>query len=343
MSDIEVGGGTTTDPESYNVLFETDLEAMRRKEGFSASNVQDIDLYDFIPCTEMIYAEERPKLDPHTQLDWTPSPDIELVEVDRLNFPEKLKVMSFPRGSLLNFKSPLTTKVDGISNYFLMDGANILPVISLNLQPNDKVADICAAPGGKALAIMFTMLPSALFCIDKSARDFRRMQSIFDSYIPDSDSIRNGLLMEAMDAADINFPGAFDKVLVDVPSIKDRSVIKDNTKDNIFKISLTDERIKIPTKQQALLKTGLKLVKKGGSVVYSTSTLSPVQNDRIVESVITELTSVGMKFTVDNLKEAYRPLRILYRMHTMTYGIQVLPFLPSNFGPVYFSKINRVE
>lgn len=34
-----------------------------------------------------------------------------------------------------------------------MDCASILPVIALDLRPNDRVLDMCAAPGGKALAI----------------------------------------------------------------------------------------------------------------------------------------------------------------------------------------------
>ena len=34
-----------------------------------------------------------------------------------------------------------------------MDCASILPVIALDLRPNDRVLDMCAAPGGKALAL----------------------------------------------------------------------------------------------------------------------------------------------------------------------------------------------
>ena len=40
-----------------------------------------------------------------------------------------------------------------------MNASSLLPVIALNLQPGDKVLDLCAAPGGKSLAILLTMLP----------------------------------------------------------------------------------------------------------------------------------------------------------------------------------------
>ncbi len=40
-----------------------------------------------------------------------------------------------------------------------MDGASILPVLALGIQPGDTVLDLCAAPGGKSLAILQTLLP----------------------------------------------------------------------------------------------------------------------------------------------------------------------------------------
>lgn len=34
-----------------------------------------------------------------------------------------------------------------------MDAASVLPVIALDVRPNDRVLDLCAAPGGKSLTI----------------------------------------------------------------------------------------------------------------------------------------------------------------------------------------------
>jgi 16S rRNA C967 or C1407 C5-methylase (RsmB/RsmF family) len=38
-----------------------------------------------------------------------------------------------------------------------MDAASILPVVALDLDPSDSVLDLCAAPGGKSLAILQTL------------------------------------------------------------------------------------------------------------------------------------------------------------------------------------------
>ena len=44
----------------------------------------------------------------------------------------------------------------GLLNYYLMDAASLLPVLALNVQPGDFVLDLCAAPGGKTLALLQT-------------------------------------------------------------------------------------------------------------------------------------------------------------------------------------------
>jgi len=43
-----------------------------------------------------------------------------------------------------------------------MDGASLLPVLALDLEPGCRVLDLCAAPGGKSLAILQTLLPGKM-------------------------------------------------------------------------------------------------------------------------------------------------------------------------------------
>lgn len=75
---------------------------------------------------------------------------------------------------------------------------------------------------------------------------------------------------------------------MDVPCTTDRRsvTVEDN---NIFKPSRITERLKLPELQCALLVRALKLVEVGGVVVYSTCSLSPIQNDGVVHMALKQI------------------------------------------------------
>jgi 16S rRNA C967 or C1407 C5-methylase (RsmB/RsmF family) len=75
---------------------------------------------------------------------------------------------------------------------------------------------------------------------------------------------------------------------VDVPCTTDRHSVVEND-NNIFKPSRVKERLKLPELQCELLVNALKLVKKGGVVVYSTCSLSPIQNDGVVHMALKQI------------------------------------------------------
>ena len=115
----------------------------------------------------------------------------------------------------------------------------------------------------------------------------------------------------------------------------------------MFAKSEIKHRLRMPEKQAALLRNGLLHLKPGGSLVYSTCTLSPVQNDGVVHRVLTQLwEETSLNFVVRQLDTAVKPFRFLCKIHGtkegLRYGQMVVPFLPANFGPMYFCKIDRV-
>lgn len=75
---------------------------------------------------------------------------------------------------------------------------------------------------------------------------------------------------------------------VDVPCTTDRHSVKEND-NNLFKPARIKERLQLPELQCELLVHALKLVKKGGIVVYSTCSLSPIQNDGVVNMALKQL------------------------------------------------------
>ena len=68
---------------------------------------------------------------------------------------------------------------------------------------------------------------------------------------------------------------------------------------------------------------------------------------RVVARVLGQIwEETNLDFEVADLSMAVKPFRFLCKLHGrkegVKYGQMVVPFLPNNFGPMYFCKINRV-
>ncbi|XP_073758770.1 5-cytosine rRNA methyltransferase NSUN4 isoform X3 [Callorhinus ursinus] len=70
-------------------------------------------------------------------------------------YSPNLRCFTFARGDVSRFP-PARLGSLGVMDYYLMDAASLLPVLALGLQPGDTVLDLCAAPGGKTLALLQT-------------------------------------------------------------------------------------------------------------------------------------------------------------------------------------------
>lgn len=46
-----------------------------------------------------------------------------------------------------------------LKQYFLLNAASVLPVLALDVRDGENVLDLCAAPGGKSLAVLQTATP----------------------------------------------------------------------------------------------------------------------------------------------------------------------------------------
>lgn len=77
------------------------------------------------------------------------------------------------------------------------------------------------------------------------------------------------------------------QILVDVPCTTDRLSVNEDD-NNIFKSTRIKERLKIPEAQASILTHCLELLKPGGSLIYSTCSLSPVQNDGVVHMALSK-------------------------------------------------------
>lgn len=270
---------------------------------------------------------------------------IEFREEAPLEICDQLRVYCFPRGDWSRFDKPEVHEQAKLLNFYHLDGASILPVLALDLQMDDICADYCAAPGGKTLAMLMTLRPKQLICNDSSISRLNRLRRVVQGYLPDISYVRSTLQLANHDARTLVQPDSFNKILVDVPCSNDRNSVE-SIDNNLFKRTRTEERLQLPETQCKILVSAMKSLQPKGDLVYSTCTLSPVENDGVVQKAFTQLQVENhpAKFAVVNLKEAFRPFRGLFKFNTrFKYGQQVLPDVCSNFGPMYICKIKRLN
>lgn len=196
--------------------------------------------------------------------------------------------------------------------YYLLDGASMLAVEALQVQPHHVVLDLCAAPGGKSVCIaqyldlmqvgvatpavvpsgpgsLALATPHSLLHANEPQGTRRlRLQGVLDEYIPPTvRKNRARIEVTPWDATKVALPQSkYDRVLVDAPCSSDRHVLQSAKE----LAAWTPKRIKLNAERQhLLLLNALRATKPGGICVYATCSLSRKENDEVVESVLAKL------------------------------------------------------
>lgn len=269
---------------------------------------------------------------------------VDVIKESVLLFPEHLHVYMHEKGNNSRFPNPKIGPT-GVRDYYLMDAGSILPVLALDIQSNDVVLDMCASPGGKTLAILQTLLPRVVVANDISQSRANRIKGVIQQFGSDIPDLQKMCVVTEMDARAIDEKDVYNKILADVPCTTDRHVLRTD-ENNIFNPARTKERLRIPELQSEILANAFKLVTVGGTVVYSTCTLSPIQNDGVVQVALKKVwQETGAVMAVKDLSEALLPLKGLYSFGKidLKYGHIVIPTANSNCGPMYFCKIEKVK
>ncbi|XP_054452136.1 5-methylcytosine rRNA methyltransferase NSUN4 [Anoplopoma fimbria] len=317
---------------SYDAVL-ADLEAQGCRDFLSDTDTETR------PCLEQeseVAADEDVSISKKSEIDGQ--------QLSPLHLSPHIKCLVFPRGDLTRFK-PARPDMCGLLGYYLMDAASLLPCLALDVQEGHNVLDLCAAPGGKTLALLQTQSIAFLCVNDTSVSRTLRLRKVLNSYVPKPLLTDEKLRITSFDGTkwgDIE-RNTFDRVLVDVPCTTDRhSLMEDDN--NIFSKSRTGERRRLPQLQLELLMAGIEAACPNGEIVYSTCTLSQTQNQSVVEQAIfLAQENHGIHLQVVDL----RPLTHMFRktFHfapDLHLGEMVIPHLAANFGPIYMCKLRRL-
>ena len=171
---------------------------------------------------------------------------------------------------------------------FLVQGpaARLVSLIA-NIRPGLKVLDVCAAPGGKSLSAAFAMTGQGdILSCDLHENKLKRIQESADRLGADIITTRaaDGRVFQP------EWEAAFDVVLVDAPC-SGLGIIRKKP-DTRYKKA--DDLFTLPVIQSAILNNSARYVRPGGTLVYSTCTILPEENEQVTQAFLAEHTDFTM-------------------------------------------------
>lgn len=179
-----------------------------------SAEVGEMGLQEFIPATKLKGMDDFVIESEHYQY-YNTGVEFPLKFEPELNFqiPKSLDIYTFPKGDISRFPRPKECTTKALS-YFLLDGGSILPPLMLNIQPNDEVLDACAAPGGKSLILLQSLLPQMVVCNDISSARINRLYKFFFQYLPNftEEWENERCIIQREDVRHIQQFGKYDKV-----------------------------------------------------------------------------------------------------------------------------------
>jgi 16S rRNA (cytosine967-C5)-methyltransferase len=158
--------------------------------------------------------------------------------------------------------------------FFVQDPGSTLVTEYAAIEPDSVVADLCAAPGGKALELSRTA--RVVLAADRSLNRLQRLRENRHRL-----EARNIVLA----VGDARFPiiRELDAVLIDVPCTGTGTFRRHP--DARWRLKVSDLAV-MSSLQASILKAAAKVVKPGGLLIYSTCSLEPEENDLQIEAFL---------------------------------------------------------
>jgi len=168
--------------------------------------------------------------------------------------------------------------------FFIQEASSMIPSQILfwknEFKKDQKILDLCAAPGAKTTQIASLMQNNnLLFANEFSASRIKKL-----AFNLTKCAVENCLLYHKNSYFfEKNFPENFDKILVDAPCTGEGTIRKDK---NALK-NWNQKKINLSASlQKEILFSAFKALKENGELVYSTCTLSPEENEEIITELL---------------------------------------------------------
>ena len=205
--------------------------------------------------------------------------------------------------------------LEGLVKPYYLDAASVRAARALGVEPGESVLDLCAAPGGKTLVLALALGGRGqLVANDRSADRRARLRRVVSEHLPAE--LQALVTVTGHDATKwgLHEQERYDRVLLDAPCSSERHLIRSPG----YLSDWSPHRTKVLAQQAlAMLCASLEALRPGGTLVYSTCSINPEENEDLLERFASK-----------------RPGRWTLQEQTL-----VLPDESKGEGPLFWAKL----
>lgn len=158
--------------------------------------------------------------------------------------------------------------------YYSQEPSAMLPASLLDVKAGERVLDLCSAPGGKGTQLAQKMNGKGIIVLN----EYVSFRAKILSQNVERLGIRNAVVLnESPERLAATFQNYFDKILVDAPC-SGEGMFRKNSEEALS--NWCEENILMcAERQRGILSAAAKMLAGGGTMVYSTCTFSPEEDE----------------------------------------------------------------
>lgn len=183
--------------------------------------------------------------------------------------------------------------------FYFQEPSAMSVVEALDIEKGDFVLDLCAAPGGKATQAAEKLNGSGLLVANEMVE--KRCKILAENIA--RLGIKNAVVTnETPSKLAQKYESFFDKIIVDAPCSGEGMFRKDEKALSEW----SEEHTKSSAiRQKKILSDAVKMLKRGGKLIYSTCTFAPCENEGVVDWVLSTYPYMQLeKISLDGLLSA---------------------------------------
>lgn len=170
-----------------------------------------------------------------------------------------------------------------IGDYYIQEITSMLPALALEPKKNEKVLDLCAAPGSKTTQIAALMNNKGMLLANEVRKDRVNILSanldrcgVSNCIVTNTDGLRVCRFFRENKFL-------FDKILVDAPCSGEGTIMNDPTILRTWNPNMIKKFSRI---QKQLIESAFNSLIPGGAMVYSTCTLEVEEDEEVIQYLI---------------------------------------------------------